>query len=159
MKKLINESGGRIILGVNALQAKHGDIIRAVNRYKNVKIEQGGKHIKVTDTKGNVVTVFPKNIGPKGSIDTLTKIRDHLVSAGEYTPSEHENKGLTQQRKNRWQESNTSAKITPSVSDQLSKKIKLYTDLVSRPQMGEGRRSRYTRVLTQLKNRQKSISP
>ena len=79
MKKLINEAGGRVILGVNALQAKHGDILRAISRYKNIKTEAGSKHTKVVDSSGNVVTVFPKNIGPKGSIDTLTRIRDHLV--------------------------------------------------------------------------------
>ena len=85
MKEILSEAGGKNILGVNALQVNASDILRVIKRWQpHISSQQGAKHHKITDYTGKTVTKMPKNIGPKGAIDTLTAIRNHLESRGLY---------------------------------------------------------------------------
>jgi hypothetical protein len=141
---LLLESGGKMILGINALQANTGDIIRVIKRWTpHITISQGAKHHKIVDSSGRVITIMPTNIGPKGAIDTLTRVRNHLEKLGHYKREKGEQAGLIQIRQNQTVSSTTGSE-TPEKRE--PKEVR-YKALLSRPSLNAAKRERIQKAL------------
>jgi hypothetical protein len=152
MKEILSEAGGKNILGVNALQVNASDILRVIKRWQpHISSQQGAKHHKITDNTGKTVTKMPKNIGPKGAIDTLTAIRNHLESRGLYQREKGEHAGLIGKRQN-VEVSTPKTTETPQLSlqDRVKAKVQRYVDLTSRPSMSAAKRQRLFKAIEQL---------
>lgn len=160
MKKILFEAGGKNILGVNALQVNANDILRVIKRWQpHISSQQGAKNYKIRDNTGKTITTMPSNIGPKGAIDALTAIRNHLESRGLYQREKGEHAGLRQKRQN-VEVSTPQTTETPQLSlqDRVKAKVQRYVDLTSRPSMNAAKRQRLFKAIEQL-NKKHSNNP
>jgi len=146
------ESGGKKILGVNALQTNDRDVVRAIRRYRNhLHLVAGMKHWKVLDQNRNIIQIFPMgSIGPKAAIGTLTKVRNYLESIGQYTRQKGESGGVSDYRQNQQVEKKPQ-KQTVSPLKRTEEKIKRYVELVRKPTMGAAKRARLSKAIDRLK--------
>ena len=140
-KKSLNESGGKRILGVNPLQMTTNGLRRHLRRYSDhLSIEPDGKHLKIRSSSGELIhTLTQGDIGPKTAIYALTRVRDHLIKVGGYTPEKNESRGNIARRPNRMVGEPSEAS-GPSIDQLKAKRDRLKSIVLSR--LGEKRQKR-----------------
>ena len=145
-KKSLNESGGKRILGVNPLQMTTNGLRRHLEQYSNhLNIETKGKHLKIRSSSGELIhTLTQGDIGPKTAIYALTRVRDHLIKVGGYTPEKNESRGNIARRPNRMVGEPSEAS-GPSIDELKDKQNRLKSIVLSR--LGEKRRNRVQQSL------------
>lgn len=146
------EAGGKNIMGVNPLQMKTRDILRLIRQWKNhVSIDNTGSHNKILDSNGNVVAKFTKGeVGPKGAIDIVSQLRDHLVSRGVYVVRPGESSSLTQKRQNvsvQAKEKSSDGESIPSREE----RIKNIIDRLKSGSIGQRKRRRLERIVSRAR--------
>ena len=146
-KKSLNESGGKRILGVNPMQMTTNGLRRRLKKYSDhLNVETEGKHIKIRSRSGELIHTLSKtnDLGPKAAIDALTKVRNHLITVGGYTPEKNESRGNITRRQNRIVGEPSEAS-GPSIDELKAKQHRLKSIVLSR--LGKKRQERVQKSL------------
>ena len=148
-RKMLVESGGKRILGMNALQANSHSLISHLNRWNShLSFEHGGKHTIVRDPRTNklITTITKGKIGPKAAIDTLTTVRNHLESIGAYVREKGESRGIVTRRQNKEVSDEKKSPIREKTPEELAAKREKLKSIV-RQRFGEKKQERIERAL------------
>lgn len=150
------ESGGKFILGVNTVQASPNDVIRALRQYHpHIQLVDGGKHWRIHSRDGRLLHAFTKgtNLGPKSIMGTLSAARAELERVGQYQRQKGESGTSYIQKRQNVEVADNQEESNVDPKELLQQKISKYIELVKKPSMGQGKRTRLTRAIGRLKER------